>query len=135
MARRSDRFDCSFLSIVPQNDRLSDVFFLGTYRNRDVTGHPNTKVSNEPVGAILGADSNLGLWWISEGFEVSSDLLRFGDDFIVREGEDFALAHRLGKPGLVTELLDVGEEVVNDSFVGHGSLIGWLIVKSKLWIG
>ena len=90
-----------------------------------MTGHPNTDVSNDPIGAVLGADSNLGLWWISLSFDVSSDLLRFGEDFTVREGDDFASAHRLGEPGLVTERLGVLKEVVDNSLgiVGHGWLL------------
>lgn len=88
-----------------------------------MSGHPDTNISNEPIGAVLGADSNLGLWWVSERFEVSSDLLRFGDDLVVREGEDFAIADGLGEPGLVTELLGVLKEVVDNSFVGHGGLV------------
>ena len=87
-----------------------------------MTSKPNTQISNDPVSAVLGADGDLGLWWISEGLEVPSNLLGPGQNFIVGECLDFIPAQRLGQENFVAILLDVGEEVVNDGLgvFGHG---------------
>mmetsp|Transcript_22077 Transcript_22077/g.54620 ORF Transcript_22077/g.54620 Transcript_22077/m.54620 type:complete len:516 (+) Transcript_22077:587-2134(+) len=97
----------------------------GVNRNRDVTGKPNTQVSNDPIGAVLGADCDLGLWWISKGLDVSSDLLRAAQNIVEGEGQDFIPAHRLGQESLVAKLLDIGNEVVNNGLgiFRHGCLV------------
>ncbi len=90
-----------------------------------MTGKPNTQVSNDPIGAVLGADCDLGLWWISKGLDVSSDLLRAAQNIVEGEGQDFIPAHRLGQESLVAKLLDIGNEVVNNGLgiFRHGCLV------------
>lgn len=86
-----------------------------------MTSKPDTQISNDPVRAVLGADRDLGLWWISEGLDVSSNLLGPVQNLIVGECLDFIPAHGLGQENPVAVLLDVGKEVVDDGLgiFGH----------------
>ena len=85
--------------------------------------HPNGQVGNDPPGAVLGHDGNLRLGWVSETLNVSGHLFGFLQDLLEGIFLDVVVsaAHGLGHEVAVAELVDIGEEVVDDGLVvRHG---------------
>mmetsp|Transcript_3755 Transcript_3755/g.8081 ORF Transcript_3755/g.8081 Transcript_3755/m.8081 type:complete len:223 (+) Transcript_3755:1343-2011(+) len=86
-------------------------------RDRDMASEHNAKVRNHPMGAVLGADSNLRFWWISEGFNVTGHFLGLVQNFLIGESLDVSIptAHGLGQESLTPQLLHIVRKVVNNS--------------------